>query len=92
MIGVGRWVLYLPGCHSLKAKRSIMSGLKRRLRTEFQVSVAETDFQDRWRTAELSAALVAPERTVAESILSRLDRRVDSDPRARVVERETALY
>jgi len=85
-------VLHLPGCHSLKAKRKIVRSLRDRLRSRFEVSVAETDHQDQWQRAELCAALVASDRRLAESILSRLDDQVGSDPRLFVVERETVLY
>lgn len=92
IVGVSRWVLHLPGCRSLKGKRSIVGSLKGRLQSEFKVSVAETDFQQLWQKAELCAAVAASDRSVAESLLDRLDRRLASDPRARVMERETIFY
>jgi hypothetical protein len=84
--------LHLPGCRSLKAKRKVVHSLRDRMRSRFGVSVAETDFQDEWRRAELCAALVTSDRRLAESILSKLDDHVASDPRAHVIERETVLY
>jgi len=92
VVGVARWVLHLPGCRSLKAKRKVVHSLRDRMRSRFGVSVAETDFQDEWRRAELCAALVTSDRRLAESILSKLDDHVASDPRAHVIERETVLY
>lgn len=92
VVGVVRWVLHLPGCHSLKGKRKIIRSLRDRLRARFEVSVAETDHQDQWQRAELCAALVASDRRLADSILSQLDDVVGSDPRLFVVERETVLY
>lgn len=92
VVAVGRWVLHLPGCSSLKGKRSIVRSMKGRLQAEFRVSVAETDFQDLWQKAELCAALVASDRAVAQSLLARLDRQVAGDPRALVVEREIVFY
>ncbi len=72
-------------------KRSVVRSLKDRLRNKFRVSVAETDFQDVWQKAEISAAVVAADRATAESLLSRMDDHVASDPRAHVVERESAI-
>jgi len=92
VVGVARWVLHLPGCQSLKGKRKIVRSLRDRLRSRFEVSVAETDFQDKWQRAELCAAVVTSDRRLAESILSRIDDHVGSDPRLFVVERETVLY
>lgn len=92
VVGIARWVLHLPHCHSLKAKRKIVRSVRDRLQSRFKVSAAETDHQELWQKAEICAALVASDRTVAESILSRLDDQVGSDPRAFIVERETVFY
>ncbi|MFQ5679583.1 MAG: DUF503 domain-containing protein [Gemmatimonadota bacterium] len=92
VVGVARWVLHLPGCRSLKMKRSIVRSLKGRLQAEFRISVAETEYLDLWQKAELCAAVVASDRRLAEALLGRLDRHLSSDPRARVIEHETVFY
>ncbi len=43
--------LSIPVCASLKEKRSQLKPLLTRLQREFNVSVAELDFQDRWQEA-----------------------------------------
>jgi len=83
-----RWVLRIPECRSLKTKRSIVRGLRDRIRSRFPVSAAETDFADEHGRAEISVALVTSDAKVADSILERLDTLVASDPRVFVVERE----
>ena len=50
------WRLSLPGCSSLKEKRSVVRSLRDRLRSRFHLSVAETDLQDVHSRAELSVA------------------------------------
>ena len=67
------WDLNLPGCSSLKEKRSILRSLKDRLRNKFNVSVAETAFQDVHKRAQLTIALVASDGRYAESVLDKLD-------------------
>lgn len=88
VIGVRRWVFHLPGCRSLKMKRSVIRGLRDRAIGKFKVSAAETDLQDRSSMAELSACVVSGDRRQAESVLSRVDAFMRSDPRAHVVESE----
>jgi hypothetical protein len=39
----------IPWARSLKDKRSAVRGLKDRLRSRFNVSVAEVSFQDKWQ-------------------------------------------
>ena len=89
---MARWVLHIPGCRSLKMKRSVVRSLTDRLRSRFSVSVAETDFQDLWQKTEICAAVVSGDRGRVESLLSKLDDAVEADPRAHVVESETAFF
>jgi uncharacterized protein YlxP (DUF503 family) len=79
------WQLALPGCASLKEKRSVVRSLKDRLQSRFHVSVAETGHQDVLTRAELSVALVATDRKFAESVLDKIDHMVQQNGRALVV-------
>jgi uncharacterized protein len=79
------WELSLPGCSSLKQKRSVVRSLRDRLRKRFNVSVAETDLQDVRDRAELTIALVATDGRIAESILDRADRLVEEQGDALIV-------
>lgn len=80
------WQLSLPGCASLKEKRSVVRSLRDRLSTRFPLSVAETAHQDVLTRAELSVALVASDRRLAESILDKADRLVQESGRALVLD------
>lgn len=86
------WQLTLPGCASLKEKRSIVRSLKDRLRTRFHLSVAETAFQDVLSRAELSVALVATGRSFAEEVLDKADRMVQENGRALIVGARRDFY
>ena len=79
------WHLSLPGCASLKEKRSVVRSLKDRLRSRFQLSVAETGLQDVHAQAKLSVALVATDRRFAETVLDKADRLVQTNGRALIV-------
>jgi uncharacterized protein YlxP (DUF503 family) len=71
------WKLSLPGCASLKEKRSVIRSLRDRLRSKFNVSVSETGAQDVHDRAELTVALVASDGRFAESVLDKADRFVE---------------
>jgi uncharacterized protein YlxP (DUF503 family) len=79
------WELALPGCSSLKEKRSVVRSLKDRLQGKFRVSVAETGLHDVHARAEISVALVATDRRFAESVLDKADRMDENNGRAVVV-------
>jgi len=58
---VGMLVLHilLPGCTSLKEKRSRLKPLLARLHREFNISVAEIDLQDAWQESVIACAMVS---------------------------------
>ncbi len=89
-MGVTTWELHLEGCHSLKDKRHILRSLKDRLRARFNVSVAETDHNDVWQRAELTACVVSNQRTHAQEVLQQVDRMVASAAGARVMDQSTS--
>jgi uncharacterized protein YlxP (DUF503 family) len=58
-VGLLTLQLYLPGCTSLKEKRSRIKPLLARLHKEFNVSIAEIDHLDSWQEAVLGCTLVS---------------------------------
>jgi uncharacterized protein len=68
------WELRIPGCRSLKEKRTTIRSLKDRLRRRFNVSVAETAFQDVHDQAEITVALVVSDGKLADSMVDQVDR------------------
>lgn len=53
--------LHFPDAGSLKAKRQQLTSIKAQLRTRLGVAAAETEHQDIWQRATLTAALVGPD-------------------------------
>jgi uncharacterized protein len=92
VIGLTVWELHLPGCGSLKEKRSVVKSLKDRLHRQFNLSVAETDLQDVLQRAEIAACVVATERRHADSVLTSADHLVESESEARIIRSEKVFY
>jgi uncharacterized protein YlxP (DUF503 family) len=81
-VGTARAEFHIPGAASLKAKRSVVQGLKQRITSRFNVSVAEVDHQDLWQRATLGVAVVSGDGAVVEQVLTEIRRLVESEPRA----------
>ncbi len=58
-VGILTLTLQIPGCTSLKQKRSRLKPLLARLHREFNISVAEIDHHDAWKEAVIACALVS---------------------------------
>lgn len=91
VIGVRSFELHVAGAHSLKDKRSVVKSLRDRLHNEFNVSVAETGHNDAWQTAELTVCVVSSDRRHADSVLSAVDRFIESNPLCRIVDAATSF-
>lgn len=85
VVSVMTWELSIPGCASLKEKRTVVKSLKDRLGNRFNVSVAETALQDVLDRAEITVALVATDRRFADAQSEKIDHFVEGSGRAVIV-------
>lgn len=77
--------IFIPESRSLKAKRSVLKGLKERLRARFHAAVAEIDSQDLWQRGTLGVALVGAHAGGLEAGLAAMRRLVEAEPRCQIV-------
>ena len=61
--------LHIPGCKSLKEKRSRLKPLLTRLHKEFNISVAEMDLNDVWQSTIIGCAVVSKDGAQAQRTL-----------------------
>jgi len=79
--------LYLPGCASLKEKRSRLQPILTRLRKEFNVTVSEIGLQDVWQSAWIGIAALSNDKTHNEQVLVNVSKFVaDNWPDEQIVE------
>ena len=81
--------LFFPESQSLKDKRSVLKGLKDRLKSRFNISLLETDHQDTWQRSSLSIALLADTQPSADSLTESIKRTVETDVRLILTHAET---
>jgi hypothetical protein len=71
-IGLVTIHLSIPLCSSLKEKRSHLKPLLIRLQREFNLSVAELDFQDRWQEALIGCVYLSNEGAHTQRVLQKV--------------------
>ncbi len=72
MVGVLILHLHLPACTSLKEKRHRLKPLLVQLQRDFNLSVAEMDYQDRWQEALVACALINRDAAFIHSSLQKV--------------------
>jgi uncharacterized protein len=71
-VGVLTLEIQLPYAHSLKDKRSVLQSLRNRLRSRFNVAVAELDHQDVWQRATLGVTSISNSQLMLESVFQQV--------------------
>ena len=72
VIGSVVFTLAIDQAHSLKDKRSVLEGLKKRLTNKFNIAVSEVGMHDIWNRSELAVVTVSPDRKRVDSVLSKV--------------------
>ncbi len=86
-IGVLTLELQIPGCTSLKEKRSRLKPLLSRLHREFNISAAEVDHQDAWQAAVIACAIVSNDPAHSQRVLQQVVQWLESNwPDVEIVE------
>jgi uncharacterized protein YlxP (DUF503 family) len=71
-VGVLTLEIQLPYSHSLKEKRAVLLKLRDRLRSRFNVAVAELDHQDTWQLATIGIVSISNSQTLLESAFQKI--------------------
>lgn len=72
VVSILRFNIDLPDINSIKEKRQIVRSAKDRIQRKFKLSVAEIDYQDSLRFAQIGAVLISNSRQYGESVLQKL--------------------
>jgi uncharacterized protein YlxP (DUF503 family) len=86
VIGVLEMDFLIPGARSLKEKRRVVKSLKDQLRSRFNCSVAETEYQDLWMRTRLAVCVVSNESQHTNTQLNEIARFSANKPGAELVD------
>ncbi|WZL71794.1 DUF503 domain-containing protein [Clostridiaceae bacterium 35-E11] len=76
-------IMYDP--NSLKEKRQIMKSLIGRIQSRFNVSIAEVDMQEKWRSAVIGFACVSNTKKHANQMIDKIIKFIEGDNRVEIV-------
>jgi uncharacterized protein len=78
--------LFIPDCHSLKQKRSVVRPIVDGLQRRFKVSSAEIGRQDKWQRADIGVAVISGTESHVLDVLGEVERFVWSFPEVQVLD------
>jgi uncharacterized protein len=65
--------LHIEGAHSLKDRRQVLRSLKDRLRSSFNISIAEIDPADIWQSATLGVVAISSSRSYLDGLMKQVE-------------------
>lgn len=80
VIGCLQAKISIPDANSLKDKRMVIRSLKDRMLNKMNVSIAEVDHQDIWKSCVLAVVTVAAEKHIVETRLAEVSEFIRSNP------------
>lgn len=89
VVGILRLTFYIPGAASLKDKRQVLRKVVDRLRSRFNVSVAEVGDNDVWQRAVVGICAVANDHSFVNEVLDKCSR--DAGNIAEIINREMEI-
>jgi uncharacterized protein YlxP (DUF503 family) len=72
VVGTCELIFQLPENHSLKGKRQVSRSLVQRIRSRFNVSVAEVADLDRWQTLAIGVTCATNDARHANEVMSKV--------------------
>ena len=84
--------LDLPGVDSLKEKRRILKSLLTKLRSNFNISIAEVAENDRLRSAVLGVAVVSNDNSFGHQVAAKVIDKIEGTHEVVLVDYSTESY
>jgi hypothetical protein len=77
--------LLIYEANSLKEKRHVIKSIMERIKSRFNVSVAEVEYNDLWNRALIGIAVVSNERALCESVILKIIDFIENDERVEII-------
>lgn len=91
VVGTGKIEFKLYGISSLKEKRSIVKSIVHRIKNKFNISIAETDYNDSHGWAQVGFSIVGNDARVVNSKLDKVFNLADDIGLAQIVDTQMEI-
>lgn len=80
LVGICKFAIYLPNCHSLKDKRSILESYKISLRKKYNISISEIGQKNLWKNSIIGISFIGDDRQLMEQIVDKIIKDTEKHP------------
>lgn len=86
LVGISEILIYLPNCHSLKDKRSIIQRIKALMRKKYNISIAEIGNKDSWKESKIGISCVSDSRRVIDRVMNKIMNDIDQNSDVQLID------
>ncbi|MBP8718333.1 MAG: DUF503 domain-containing protein [Candidatus Atribacteria bacterium] len=80
LVGLCKLAVYLPNCHSLKDKRSLLESYKIALRKKYNISISEIGKKNLWKNSIIGIALIGNDRQLIDQVIDKIIKDIEKHP------------
>lgn len=91
IIGACSVELMIYESNSLKDKRHVIKSIIGKVQSRFNVSIAEVDLNDAWRSSQIGFACVTNDSTHANQVISNVLKFIEGDGRVEIVHHQIEI-
>lgn len=87
IVGTCEIELIIYEANSLKEKRHVIKSIIERIKSRFNASAAEVDYNDLWNRSVIGVAVVSNKKSLCESMILKIIDFIDNDERVEIINR-----
>ncbi len=87
IVGTCEIELIIYEANSLKEKRHVIKSIIERIKSRFNASAAEVDYNDLWNRSSIGVAVVSNNKALCESMILKIINFIDNDDRVEIINR-----
>jgi len=91
LVGTCQIEILIFESNSLKEKRHVIKSIIERIKSRFNVSVAEVEYQELWNRTMIGIAVVSNNKQLCESSISSVIEFIDNDERVEIINHYTEV-
>lgn len=85
IVGICEIELIIYEANSLKEKRHVIKSIIERIKSRFNASAAEIDYNDLWNRSVIGIAVVSNKKSLCESMILKIIDFIDNDERVEII-------
>ncbi len=91
VVGICNLKIKIFESSSLKEKRQVIKSLMGRLKSRFNISIAEVGLNESWQISEIGLSIVTNSSNHAREVISKVVNFIDGDSRVEIIEQEVEI-